>query len=76
MPHLEVILPHTRGEIQTISPHTHIPNANRKTTCTITVERNGPNFAPREKEKILVRQNSAAWISSRPPAKDRRQQRG
>jgi hypothetical protein len=50
-PHPETILPHPRGEIQTISPHHDTRTGEPQTTCAGEVGRNSPNFAPREKEK-------------------------
>ena len=50
-PHLERILSHPRGEIQTISPHRHSLTFNRQSTCAGALRRNWPNNASRKKRK-------------------------
>jgi hypothetical protein len=60
-PHLKGVLPHPRGEIQSISPHHQISTVNQQTTCNDRVGRYSPNFAPREKEKNLQGTKSDAW---------------
>jgi hypothetical protein len=50
-PHQKRVLPHPRGETQTVSPHPRATTDEPQTTCARHVGRNSPGFAPREKEK-------------------------